>query len=390
MLGFLESKDKRNQVQVTVSNRTVIRVLILVFLAFVAFSAIQQASHALVIIFTAIFLSLALNSPVQWLARHIPGKRRGSRTIATAVSFFIVVAALAGFISSLVPPLVRQTSTFIDAAPRLVQQVRDENSSVGRIVRRYNLDQEVTNLSDQISKRLRNSTGSAVSAVGKVGSSVFSVLTVLALTFMMLIEGPRWMQLFAELVPKRQRKHATELAHDMYRVVKGYVNGQVTLAAIAATLLLPALLVLHISYPIALMVVVFICGLIPMVGHTIGAAIVTLVALFHSVPTAIIILAYYILYQQIENYIIQPRIQANSTNMSPLLVFGSVVIGVNFGGLFGGLVAIPVAGCIRIAVLDYLVNRGILEHEEEQELENKAAAATQAPRSEITHLKHAK
>jgi len=141
------------------------------------------------------------------------------------------------------------------------------------------------------------------------------------------------------------------------------VNGQVVLAAIASCMLLPALIILHISYPAALVVVVFICGLIPLIGHTIGAVIVTTVALFHSPLTAAIVLAYYILYQQIENYIIQPRIQANSTNMSPLLVFSAVIVGVNFGGLFGGLVAIPVMGCIRIALLDYLHTKHIIEDE---------------------------
>jgi predicted PurR-regulated permease PerM len=116
-----------------------------------------------------------------------------------------------------------------------------------------------------------------------------------------------------------------------------------------------------VPYPAALVVVVFICGLIPMVGHTIGAIIVTLVALFQSPLAAVLILAYYILYQQIENYIIQPRIQANTTNMSPLLVFSAVIVGVSFGGLLGGLVAIPVAGCIRIALLDYLRTKKIIE-----------------------------
>jgi predicted PurR-regulated permease PerM len=151
-----------------------------------------------------------------------------------------------------------------------------------------------------------------------------------------------------------------KLAEDMYKVVKGFVNGQVTLAALASVLILPALLLLHIGYPIALLVIVFICGLIPMIGHTIGAIIVTLVALFHSTSSAIIILAYYILYQQLENYLIQPRIQANTTNMSPLLVFMSLIIGVSFGGLFGGLVAIPVAGCLRIAVLEYLYHQKLI------------------------------
>ena len=120
------------------------------------------------------------------------------------------------------------------------------------------------------------------------------------------------------------------------------------------------LFIMGVSSPLALLVVVFICGLIPMVGHTIGAIIVTTVALFHSPTSAIVVLAYYILYQQIENYVVQPRIQANSTNMSPLLVFTAVLLGANFGGLLGALVAIPVMGCIRIFVLDYLESRKIL------------------------------
>lgn len=97
-----------------------------------------------------------------------------------------------------------------------------------------------------------------------------------------------------------------------------------------------------------------------MVGHTIGAIFVSIVALFTSPWAALIVLGYYFLYQQIENYLVQPRIQANATNMSPLLVFVSVIIGVNFGGIFGGLVAIPIAGCIRIVALDFLHTKNII------------------------------
>ena len=186
------------------------------------------------------------------------------------------------------------------------------------------------------------------------------MLTVLVLTFMMLIEGPHWLSLGKGLLPKDKRKRANALANDMYKVVKGFVNGQVFLAGLAAIMIVVPLLILGVSYPIALMVIVFICGLIPMVGHTIGAVIVSTIALFTSPIAAVIILAYYILYQQIENYVIQPRVQSNSTNMSPLLVFASVIVGVSFGGLLGGLVAIPVAGSLRILVIDYLHRRNML------------------------------
>jgi len=360
MFAF-RSKDKDGILSLDIPNRTVVRVMLVVVATLIGLTAARQAAYPLTLIFTAFFLALALNAPVHWIAQRLPGKRKGNRTAATAISFFIVIALIIGFLLSIVPPLVRQTSSFVQTIPELVQDVRDEDSTIGRFVAKYELQDDINKFSKQASERLGDVSGAAVTGVQRVGSSVVAILTVLVLTFMMLIEGPRWRSIFMDVVPDERQERVRRLASDMYRVVKGYVNGQVVLAFIAALLLLPALLILQVPYPAALVVVVFICGLIPMVGHLIGATIVTLVALFHSPWSAVFILAYYILYQQIENYIIQPRIQANTTNMSPLLVFSSVLVGVSFGGLLGGLVAIPVAGCIRIALLDYLRDKKIIE-----------------------------
>lgn len=361
-MGIFTRKNRKDEVELTVSNRTVVRVLLLVVVTMFALAVVRQASHALLLIFTAVFLALALNAPVHWIAQRIPGKRKGSRSIATAVSGFVVLLLLAGFLASIVPPLVRQTNNLISSAPRLVQQAKDEDSQIGKVVVRYNLESQIDNFSDELSDRLKGAAGTAVSTVGKVGSSVFAVLTVLVLTIMMLVEGPRWVRVFRDLIPDAEQERADRLARDMYKVIKGYVNGQVVLAALASILILPMLFILGIDYPIALMGIVFICGLIPMVGHTLGAIIVTIVALFTSPIAALFILGYYFLYQQIENYLVQPRIQANSTNMSPLLVFASVIIGVSFNGILGGLMAIPIAGCIRILVLDYLKRKDIISN----------------------------
>jgi predicted PurR-regulated permease PerM len=365
------------EMEVTVSTRTVLRVLILVFGAILLIAAIKQAQHALMLVFIAFFLALALNSPVHAIARRLPGKLKGRRAVATAVSFLVIVALFAGFMASIVPPLVRQTQGFIDTAPALLQDARSQDSDIGQFIRKYNLESQVEDLSGEIGSRLQGIGGSAFRTVGKVGSSIFAILTILVLTFMMLVEGPRALGFFKELVPNRRQADAERLTRDMYRVIKGYVNGQVTLAALAALVIVPALFILDISYPIALMVIVFICGLIPMVGHTIGAIIVSTVALFTSPLAALIILGYYILYQQIENYLIQPKVQSNSTNMSPLLVFISVVVGVSFGGLVGGLFAIPIAGCIRIFVLDLLIRHGHLSKKESLKAHEQAQDAWQ-------------
>lgn len=348
------SHSTKPEVSLTISTESFARLAVMVILTIVLLLAVQKAAHALLLVFAAFFLALALNQPVSWISRRLPGRMRGNRTAATATSFIIVILFLGSFLASVVPPLVKQSQSFVSAVPTLIKDYRGQNSPIGKIIRTYHLEKQVDSISSQFSGRLKNIGGTAFNTIQAIGTSVFSMLTILVLAFMMLGEGPGWLRFTKQLIPDKHHEMADRMGVDMYKVIKGYVNGQVTLAALAAVLILPALLILHISYPIALMVLIFICGLIPMVGHTIGAILVTLVALFHSTSSAAIILIYYILYQQTENYLIQPRVQANSTNMSPLLVFMSVVIGVSFGGLFGGLVAIPVAGCLRIITLEYL------------------------------------
>jgi predicted PurR-regulated permease PerM len=355
------SEPPLQKTELIITTQTFFKTVLLVVGTILLLGILRLTAHALVIVFTAFFLALALNAPVAWFARHIPGRARGNRVWGTSIAFIIVIVLLGGFIASFVPPLVKQTQNLANAAPGLVDDVRNQNGAIGDLVRRYHLEAQVTDVSSQLTSRIKSVAGKAFSTVQSVGASVFTLLTVLVLTFMMLVEGPRHLTFLHELVPQRRKKMVREVSHDMYKVVKGYVNGQVTLAALAAVVITPVFFIMGVSYPIGLMVIVFICGLIPMVGHTIGAVIVSLVALFTSPTAALVILAYYILYQQIENIFIQPKIQANSTDMSPLLVFASVVIGVSFSGLLGGLVAIPVAGCMRVLLLEYLRSRNLID-----------------------------
>ena len=196
----------------------------------------------------------------------------------------------------------------------------------------------------------------------KVGSAFISVITVLVLTFMFLVEGPDWMRRYWQLHPKQSRKHHKELAQRMYRVVTGYVNGQVLIAAIAGMFAMMTLViastVMKVSVnAVALAGIVFIFGLIPLIGNTLAAVIVALVCLFSSVPLALTMIAYFLLYQQIENVTLQPYIQAKNNELTPLLVFVAALLGASFGGLLGAFVAIPAFGCGKILLQDYLESR---------------------------------
>jgi predicted PurR-regulated permease PerM len=361
MPKLFSRRTEPEEVSITISTRTIVKIFVLIVGTTLLLAMLRLATHALILIFTAVFLALALNAPVTRVSHHLPGNFKGRSGLATGLATFLVIVVLAAFLASLVPPIVRQTKTLIDRAPQLVRDVRNSDSDLGKFVKHYHLESQVEKVSDQLNTRLQHVSGTAVSTLGTIATSLFSVLTIIVLTFMMLVEGPYWLKFGQQLVPKYKRAKAERLSRDMYKVIKGYVNGQVLLAFIASLMLLPGLLIFDVSYPIALLAVVFICGLIPMVGHTIGAAIVTVVALFTSPLSALGILLWYFTYQQIENYLIQPKLQANATNMSPLLVFMSVVIGVSFSGLLGGLVAIPIAGCIRVAILDYLESRDLID-----------------------------
>lgn len=353
-------KPSDSEVEVTISNRTIFRIVAVTIAAIITFIAVRASASTLVLIGTAAFLALALNAPVRWLTNKLPRRKGDNRTLATFISIIVVIGLLLGFLIAVTPPIVKQTTSFIKTIPTLVADTKDENTGVGAFIARYNLQGQVEKLSGQLSDRLGDISGSAINTLGVLGSSLFATVTVLVLIVMMLLEGPRWVELAYRIIPARHRSHTKELSGKMLAVIQGYVNGQVTLAAIAAVLILPIFIIMGVSYPFALMMLVFICGLIPMVGHTIGAIICTVIALFTSPLAAVVVLGYYTLYQQIENYAVQPKIQANSTNMSPLLVLVAVLLGANFGGLLGALVSIPVMACIRILVLDYLEYRDIL------------------------------
>lgn len=357
-----KNTDNETEVWLNISMRTVIRTILVIIVAYILFIAVRRSTHALVLIFTAFFLALALNAPVHWLSQLYPGKKRSSRTLGTLLAFLIVVIVIGGFIALVTPSIVRNTHSFINDIPHLLQDVRAKHSAINRIIVKYNLQGQENTIATQITSRLHNFAGGAVSSLAQLAKSIVSVIVILVLTFMMLIEGPHWVTTLHNVVPASRSKRLKNLTDDMYKVIRGYVNGQVLLALLAAVLIMPPVLILHLSNPLALMVIIFLAALIPLIGHWIGATIITLVALSHSPWAALFMLLYYILYINIENYIIQPKLQANTTNLSPLLVFLALVIGVSFGGLLGGLVAIPAMGCLRVLVVDYLHTRGEIEN----------------------------
>ncbi len=351
---------KNSKQEITISTKTVVRVLAIITLFLVFVKIAENMVHPLTLIFVSFFLALALNQAVNWISRRLKIK---SRMAATAISYVFVISILVFFMSLVVPPLVTQTQDFIKDIPSTVSDLQDNEGAIGDFVRNLNLQDQLDALAADWSSVLSRAQGPVVSIANRVVSNIISILTVLVLTFMMLVEGPAWLSAFWKNYPAKRREHDKVIAAKMYAIVKNYVNGQVVVAAIGAAFAILALLiatsVFNVSTinAIALGGIVFMFSLIPTIGATLSAVVVVLFCLFASTPLAITMLIYFVIYQQVENVSIQPLIQAKGNSLTPMLVFIAAILGIGFGGVIGAFVAIPLAGCIRVLIDDYLDNK---------------------------------
>lgn len=347
--------DKQNTVTVTFTNRTIVRIVLFVAIGLLLLNVIASIAYALQLIFIAFFLALAFNPAVSWIARHLKSK---SRTLATATAYLIVLLFLAGFLGLVVPPFINQTVDVVQEIPTSVEDIENQDTPLVRFIREYNLTEQYTEVVSDIKDNLEGFTSKIFSTLTAVGSGVVAVITVLVMTFMMLVEGPRWIKKYVEIQPKHKLDKRMRVLKKMYRMVTGYVNGQLFIATLAAVFAMIALLIASTALDVkinavALASIVGLIGLIPMIGNTIAAVIVVLLCLFVSLPLAIIMAIFFLVYQQIENATLQPYIQSKYNELTPLTVFVAALLGVSVAGFLGALVAIPVAGCIRIYLIEY-------------------------------------
>lgn len=352
------------KVKVDIDTKVFIR-FVLVTLGFgLALLAIYKTRSALVLLGISLFLALALNPPVSKIAKRLPGN---SRVGATALAYLVVVTLLGGFLVLIVPPVIEQSAKFANTVPDLIDDVSDHRYIFDNFIQRYGLEETVNNsiegAKEQATAVAANLGNTLVGGVGTLLGGLANLLFVLVLAFLMLIEGPLWLSRIWGLYEDSDKlERHRSLIQRMYRIVTGFVNGQLTVAAIAAVTTLIVLLTLsatlglptNLSVPLA--VIIFFSGMVPMIGATIGALLVGLVLLFNSPTAALIFIIYFVIYQQIENNIIAPTIQSKNVELSALTILVAILIGVSLGGLLGGVIAIPVAGCLRVLLLDQLDN----------------------------------
>lgn len=350
------------KVKVDIETKVFIRFVLVVLGFGLTILAIYQTRSALVLLVLSLFLALALNPPVSQIARRLPGN---SRVGATAIAYLVVVTVLSGFLILIVPPVIEQSARFANTVPSLIDDVAENRTVFDDFIQRYGLestvDDSIEGAKSQAASVAANLGNTLVGGVGSLLGGIANLIFILVLAFLMLIEGPMWMKRLWGLYrdPVQLERHRS-LVKRMYRVVTGFVNGQLAVAAVAAAATLILLLTLSVTLDlpanlaVPLSVIIFFTGMIPMIGATIGAVLVTLVLLLNQPTAALIFLIFFVVYQQIENNFISPTIQAKSVELSALMILTAVLIGISLGGLLGGVIAIPVAGCLRVLLVDRL------------------------------------
>jgi len=343
------------KIDVTISNKTILRTILWVVLAILLYHFIGRITHPLTLIFTSFFLAIALNPIVSWMSKHLKIK---SRVRATASAYLVVITVLALFFSFVIPPLIRQTRDFAKDVPQIVDNFQHQDTSIARAAKRYKIDQKLSQSAKDFASHYTNFGGTILDTGKRVIGVFISILVVVVMTFMMLVEGPRWIETIFGALSDKNREHHKKVAHRMYKAVSGFVNGQVILAAIAGVFSLVALIVasrlLGVSINAAALAgIVAVFGLIPLFGNPISSSVVVLVCLLNSSSLALVMLIYFAIYYQVESLTLQPYVQSRTNELTPLLVFSSAILGIGFGGIIGAIVAIPMASIIKITAEEY-------------------------------------
>jgi predicted PurR-regulated permease PerM len=334
--------------------RTVLSLLATIIAVAVLLEVIWIARHVLTWILISLFLALALNPAVEWFERR--GLRR--RGAAAAVTYLLTLAFFVAIGFLFIPTLVNQVNDFVQKLPDYAHDVTHGRGRLGFLETKYHIQERIEDaVKDGGAKRVLGLSGAAFSIAKGVITIVVATITIAFMTFFMLLEGPAWMERFYGLLPERSQPRWRKVGHDIYRTVGGYVSGNLLISLIAGGLTTIVLLIMGVPYAVALGLIVAILDLIPLAGATIAAILIGVVAFLHSIPAGIVVVAFFVVYQQVENHLLQPVIYGRTVQLSPLAVLISILIGAELAGILGALAAIPVAGSIQVILVDWLRER---------------------------------
>jgi predicted PurR-regulated permease PerM len=324
-------------------------------------AALWSVANIMVLVIIAAVLAIGLDPAVRRIERR--GKSRGR---AVTLIFLAALAIAIAFAWLVIPPLVTQVGELADDIPGYVERLSERDDAIGRYVRENDVAVRLQKFVEDLPQKITNSFGTIVGVAGKVGSVIFNIVTVAILTIYFMLSLPRMRRTAAVAFAPGTRQRAEDVMDQAISRIGGYVAGILTTASIAGTSALVFFSILGVfglGIPFAVPLAVFsgIAGLVPAVGAYIGAAPAVMVGFFQSGPTGVLILIYFVVYQQIENYVVQPRIMKNAVNLSPAAVIISTLVFGSLAGFAGAVLALPAAATIKVVIVEVFLRDRVAE-----------------------------
>jgi predicted PurR-regulated permease PerM len=332
---------------------------------------LYSAKTGLIIVGISIFLALALKPLVNivnsFFTKHF-GTEKKHQTLSAALAYLIVVVVIGGILAIVGPVVVNETANFVQNFPSTFEKTFggwDGINDFGKVFGIDDLHTKIANTVSELSTSLLSTLGnSLVSGVSGIADMAMKIMLTLILTLLFMLEGPALMSsLWHNLETGEENKKpvlvARRIVSKMANVISIYVSRQAIVAVIdgCASGLIVLLISLFTDVPTSIALpmgmITMLFYLIPMFGQFIGGTLVTAILLFNSLPAGLIFAIVYIIYAQIENNVIAPKIQGNALNLPAVIILAAIVIGMYMFGLIGAIVAVPIAGCIRVLVDEY-------------------------------------
>jgi predicted PurR-regulated permease PerM len=315
--------------------------------------AAWSVRNILTLVVVAAILAVGLDPAVRRLQRF-----KLSRGWAVTIIFLATIGFIALFAWLVVPPLVREVKQLASSIPGYIDRLRKSNGSLGEFARKYDLSAKLKELTAKLPSVASASLGKILGITKSVASVIFNLLTIAILTIYFLMALPRGEQLAEAMFSGPHRRRNVEIFEESLHRIGGYVSGNIGISIIAGLAAYPALKIIGVPYAEALALWVAIADLIPSVGATLGALAAVLIAAFVSWGAAVATFAYFIVYQQVENYLIAPRVMKKAVDLSPAAVIVSVLVGGSLAGFAGALLALPIAAAAKVVITEvWLRNR---------------------------------
>ena len=334
------------------SSATVARITLVVVGVLVLLYGVYLVRQIVVLVIVALFLAIGLDPLVRAFMRF-----RFPRGLAVATVFVLAVLVVGAFVASIAPPLIRQTQRLAVTIPDLARDLSERSDRFGDLDERFNISERVREAVSNIPDLVASSAGNALGVVRSVGRAFFSIMTVAILSIYFMLDLPKLIAGAAKLVPKSRRKRMQDLAGVVFARISGYLVGQLGVSIVAGVTSTIVLTLLRVPYSLPLGIWVGLSALIPMVGATLGAIPAVIVAFLTSMWTGIGTTIFFLLYQQIENYVVSPRVMRQAVDISPAAVILAALVGATLLGFVGALLAIPIAASLKVLAQEVWVPR---------------------------------